>query len=150
MQHERRHSPTRVKTSLLLASFITAVLAIAACGPRGPETSGTSTARQGGATSAGIVVELTIDAPRVGTVAASARVTEDGEPVTGATVSLRGDMTHAGMAPSISALTEEGEGLYRTDAFQFQMAGDWIMSVEVSTPDGRKTSTETFVTVAAR
>mgnify|MGYP000949453736 CR=1 FL=1 len=46
--------------------------------------------------------------------------------------------------------TEEGEGLYRTDAFQFQMAGDWIMSVEVSTPDGRKTSTETFVTVAAR
>lgn len=125
------------------------MVAVAACGPRSPENAGAG-ARSQGTADGGIVVALTIDELRVGTVAASARVTEGGEPVTGATVTLRGDMTHAGMAPSISVLAEQGDGVYGTDAFQFQMAGDWIMSVDVSTTDGRTTSTETFVTVAAR
>lgn len=128
--------------------LVFAAVTLAACGPREPASAGSRATGDGAGT--GITIELAIDALEVGVVNATAAVTEAGEPVTGATVTLRGDMTHAGMAPSISALTEADPGHYATDAFQFQMAGDWIVTVDVTTADGRKTSTESFVTISAR
>lgn len=66
----------------------------------------------------------------------------DGAPVEGAVVSLRGDMTHAGMVPEEAAAVEDGAGVYRAE-FEWTMAGDWIVTVTATLPDGRVV-TETF------
>lgn len=66
----------------------------------------------------------------------------DGAPVEGAVVSLRGDMTHAGMVPEEAAAVEDGAGVYRAE-FEWTMAGDWIVTVTATLPDGRA-ATETF------
>jgi len=61
-----------------------------------------------------------------------------GSPVDGARVSVRGDMNHAGMKPVISEARDLGGGLYRTEDFRFTMGGDWIITAEVTLPDGKK------------
>ena len=129
-----------------------AVLAIAvtACGPRDAQsTSSTGAGTAAGAT-AGLVIDLTLEPLTLGATTATAVLSEAGDPVTGATVTIRGDMTHAGMAPSLGELLEAEPGVYRSDAFEFQMAGDWIITVDVSTDDGRSATSESFVTVSAR
>jgi len=62
----------------------------------------------------------------------------NGAPISGGDVVLRGDMTHAGMQPVITPMREVGHGRYQTDRFQFTMAGDWIVTVEATLPDGRR------------
>jgi len=60
-----------------------------------------------------------------------------GAAIDGATaVTLRGDMAHAGMQPVIATATGHGEGIYTAD-FEWTMAGDWIVTVEATLPDGR-------------
>ncbi|HOU41364.1 MAG TPA: FixH family protein [Promineifilum sp.] len=60
-----------------------------------------------------------------------------GAPIDGATdVSLRGDMSHAGMEPVLATAAGQGNGIYRAD-FTWTMAGDWIVTVEATLPDGR-------------
>ena len=60
-----------------------------------------------------------------------------GAPIDGATdVSLRGDMSHAGMEPVLATSAGQGNGIYRAD-FTWTMAGDWIVTVEATLPDGR-------------
>lgn len=73
---------------------------------------------------------------------------KDGQPVRNAMLEVRGDMTHAGMQP-VSAVAEESrpDGIYRVP-FQWSMSGDWIVTVNVTLPDG-KTAQKTFdLTVA--
>ena len=61
----------------------------------------------------------------------------DGNPIDGAEpVIIRGDMSHAGMRPVIARAGGLGNGLYNTE-FEWTMAGDWIVTVEATLPDGR-------------
>jgi hypothetical protein len=47
-------------------------------------------------------------------------------------------MTHAGMVPVVADAPEVEDGVYRSDGFAFDMAGDWIITVDVTHPDGRR------------
>ena len=61
----------------------------------------------------------------------------NGAPIDGATgITLRGDMSHAGMEPVLATAVGQGDGVYRAD-FTWTMAGDWIVTVEATLPDGR-------------
>jgi periplasmic copper chaperone A len=91
-----------------------------------------------------IRIEFAEDAPAVGgerfilvTLSDSA-----GNPINNATVKIRGDMTHAGMTPIFGEATDGENGVYEV-LFAFSMAGDWILTVDVTLPDGT-TATETF------
>ena len=59
-----------------------------------------------------------------------------GTPLDGATVEIEGTMTHAGMKPVLAQARGQGEGRYQVDAFTFTMAGDWLLIVKVTLPDG--------------
>jgi len=82
------------------------------------------------------VVLLTTPA-RVGPAAVEVRLTVDGNPARGATIGLVGDMTHAGMVPVVApSVVELGGGIYRSEGFAFDMAGDWVITAEVRYADG--------------
>lgn len=59
-----------------------------------------------------------------------------GAPVTGANIQLEGNMSHPGMRPVFADALEENPGVY-TAPFEFSMAGDWIILIEATLPDGR-------------
>ena len=72
-------------------------------------------------------------------------VRNDGFP----SVTVTGDMTHAGMVPVVAdALPADAPGAYLTDDFAYDMAGDWVLTAEVTLDDGRRGFGETRVTVA--
>ena len=50
---------------------------------------------------------------------------------------LEGNMSHAGMSPVFAEATEIAPGHYRA-IIQLSMAGDWIVQVHLSLPDGLK------------
>lgn len=82
--------------------------------------------------------ETTPRPPRVGAAAITLSVADaTGRPVTGAAVQLEGDMSHAGMPPVFGEAREVGPGRYRA-ALEFTMAGDWVVLVHLTLPDGRK------------
>jgi len=134
----KRPSPTAsylFGTLTLLAAFM-----ITACRP--PE------AKSGGGT---LAIAVRLDgAPRVGRVPVVVELTDAGKPVIGATVEVTGDMTHAGMQPVLTTAGEVGEGSYRADDFEFSMAGDWIITVDVTTASGARARGELSTTVASR
>ena len=77
--------------------------------------------------------------PIEGTARIVAELRDDsGEPVDGAEIVLRGDMAHAGMIPVEEPLVEESGGRYSTSAFPFNMGGDWILTAQITLPDGRR------------
>jgi YtkA-like protein len=57
-------------------------------------------------------------------------------PVTGAHLQLEAFMAHPGMAPVTAAVEERGRGSYRARV-RFTMAGDWVVRVQGTRPDGR-------------
>lgn len=63
---------------------------------------------------------------------------EDGAPVDKAEVVVRGDMNHAGMNPVIAQTKNVASGKYLTEDFRFTMAGDWIVTAQVTLPNGEK------------
>jgi hypothetical protein len=82
------------------------------------------------------VVLLTTPA-RVGPAAVEVRLTVDGAPADGATIRIVGDMTHAGMVPVVApTVVGLGGGVYRSEGFAFDMAGDWVITAEVRYADG--------------
>lgn len=90
-------------------------------------------------------------APKIGSVSLSVNVSdESGAPLTGATVKVVGDMTHAGMTPVLADAPEVEDGHYRADEFAFTMAGDWIITITVTTSDGKRAGGELLVTVPSR
>ena len=78
--------------------------------------------------------------PALGEVPLRVTVLMNGAPVSGAQVEVTGDMIHAGMAPVLAEAEEQGDGTYETQNFAFDMAGDWILTVDVTYPDGVKLS----------
>jgi len=58
------------------------------------------------------------------------------QPVRGVRLEIEVHMSHPGMAPILAAADEQPDGVYRV-RFQFTMAGDWIVLVKGTLPDGR-------------
>jgi hypothetical protein len=67
-----------------------------------------------------------------------------GAPVAGAHVSLEGDMSHPGMAPVFGEARENAPGQYQ-GSLEFAMAGDWVVLIHVTLPDGSKLEREVNV-----
>lgn len=61
------------------------------------------------------------------------------QPLRGANLHIEGHMSHPGMAPILAVAEERGDGVYLV-RFQFTMAGDWVVLVKGSLPDGRMVS----------
>lgn len=117
------------------------ILAVLLLGCEGPDASqgaaqdGSQASSQGEANPTAVRTELEGE-PTVGAAKVNVYVLKDNEGVSGATVEVTGDMTHAGMAPVTATAKEVGAGLYQTEGFAFNMAGDWILTTEVAYPDG--------------
>ena len=60
-----------------------------------------------------------------------------GQPVEDAAVTVEGNMTHAGMTPVLANGQGGPDGLYSVP-FNWTMAGDWVVTVKVTLPDGRQ------------
>jgi hypothetical protein len=97
-----------------------------------------------------IAVALLDQPARVGPATVEVRPQLDGAPVSGARVRVVGDMTHAGMVPVVAEALEAGAGVYRTEGFAFDMAGDWVLSVDVTYPDGTERAAALAVSVEGR
>lgn len=63
----------------------------------------------------------------------------DGNPIDDATVDVKGDMTHAGMEPVLTEVEGGENGVYALP-YEWTMAGDWYMTVNVTLPDGSTAS----------
>ena len=73
-----------------------------------------------------------------------------GAPVEGAQIVVEGNMSHAGMVPVLDTAEVEGPGLYGISDFTFTMAGDWILTLEATLPDGRRVQTSAATNVVGR
>lgn len=60
-----------------------------------------------------------------------------GTPLDGAEILVEGNMSHAGMAPVVDTALAEGPGKYGVPSFGFTMAGDWVLTLRATLPDGR-------------
>ncbi len=61
-----------------------------------------------------------------------------GNAINDATVTVEGDMTHAGMVPVQADATSMGNGTYMVNNFNFNMGGDWVLTVSATLPGGDK------------
>jgi hypothetical protein len=61
-----------------------------------------------------------------------------GDPVEGADIRVEGNMSHAGMAPVLGTAESQGQGTYVVPDFRFTMAGNWVLTVTATLPDGRE------------
>ena len=60
---------------------------------------------------------------------------EAGNPVNDASVNIKGDMSHAGMQPVLGDSSSAENGTY-TIPYEWTMAGDWFVTVDVTLADG--------------
>jgi hypothetical protein len=60
-----------------------------------------------------------------------------GNPINDARIRLEGTMTHPGMRPVFSAAEPAGVGRYRS-SLEFTMAGDWVVLVHITLPNGQQ------------
>ena len=73
-----------------------------------------------------------------------------GAPLEAAEIVVEGNMSHAGMAPVLDTALAEGPGRYGISDFSFTMAGDWILTLRASLPDGRWVQTQESTNVVGR
>ena len=127
-----------------------ALLLLAACGPR-EAADDAPAATSPSATDDGLRTRVEVEGadPTVGPATVTVYLLEEGEGVTGATVEVTGDMTHAGMAPVTAEAPQAEPGLYRTEGFAFTMAGDWILTADITLPDGTTRRATTQARVSA-
>ena len=60
-----------------------------------------------------------------------------GSPLSGAEIVVEGNMSHAGMVPVLDTARMEEPGHYVAEDFTFTMAGDWVLTLVATLPDGR-------------
>lgn len=126
------------KTRTVSLALLVAVVAVAV-GCRGPsERNGqASPSAVAEATSTALAVAVTSGTVYpVGDAALDLSVQRDGANVTDAAVHVTGDMTHAGMVPVEASAREISPGVYQASDFSFTMAGDWVLTIEVTLADG--------------
>lgn len=86
--------------------------------------------------SSDLQIELEIESPHIGVSSFTIQLLDpSGAPITNADVAVRGDMSHAGMTPALAAAEEVEPGVYSGE-IEWSMAGDWIVTVQVTTLDG--------------
>jgi hypothetical protein len=61
-----------------------------------------------------------------------------GSPIDDAHLAIKGNMTHAGMVPVLAEVDGGGEAGVYTIPFEWTMAGDWVVTVDLQLPDGTK------------
>ncbi len=124
------HRSLSTLVSWSLAALLVLTLLVA-CRPPSDRASG-----EGAAAGSAVAVELLTRPARVGPASIEVTIRDGDAAVTGASVRVTGDMTHAGMVPVVAETTEVEDGVYRSDGFAFDMAGDWVITVDVTLPDG--------------
>lgn len=87
------------------------------------------------------------EAPAVGPAEVLVYLLDGTAGVSGAQVTVTGNMTHAGMEPVIAEAVEREPGLYAVPDFDLNMAGDWLLTADVTLPDGERASTDRPITV---
>jgi hypothetical protein len=82
--------------------------------------------------------QISPDPARVGPPIVTLKLADaTGRPVTGAHIAIETDMSHAGMSPGFAVAKEVEAGSYKAPV-EFQMAGDWVILLHVTLPDGKK------------
>jgi YtkA-like len=82
--------------------------------------------------------EIFPEPSRVGPATIAFRLSDaTGKPLTGAHIGIEADMSHPGMSPLFAEAQETEPGRYQAH-LHFQMAGDWVILLHVTLPDGRK------------
>ena len=110
--------------SLLLIS--TFALLLAACGGRNSANQNNHNYN----------IEVSAASTQVGTTDLMVTIKDgDGQPVNDATVNIKGDMSHAGMQPVLGESSSATGGMY-TIPYEWTMAGDWFVTVDVTLADG--------------
>jgi hypothetical protein len=82
--------------------------------------------------------EISPQPARVGPVRVTLKLADAaGKPLTGAHIAVEADMSHAGMSPVFAEAKETEPGRYQ-GSLEFQMAGDWVILLHITLPDGKK------------
>ena len=92
-----------------------------------------------------LLIDLSVSPtpPATGPARLTIRVTErTGAPVERALVQVQGTMSHPGMPAKTMSAKPEGDGRFVVEAWEFSMAGDWILTVSVGLPDRRSAQRE--------
>lgn len=85
-----------------------------------------------------MALQVTPAPPTVGAARVEVVVKDEaGAPARGGTLSLEGNMSHPGMRPSFADCQELTPGHYQ-GSLALTMAGDWLIEVDVSFPDGHR------------
>ena len=95
----------------------------------------------------GLTVTLAPSRYSVGQRDVLLEVQRDGKPFETQTLSIEGNMTHAGMGTVSGSAVTLGGGRYRVKNFDFNMSGDWIMTVS-ATENGKILTGEVKLGVA--
>lgn len=130
-------------TSLMLVALMALLFACR------PPSDGAGRTQASSGADRSVTVEL-IGEPRVGDTQVKVTVQREAEPVSNAKVTVAGDMTHAGMASVIAEVEAQEDGTYLTNGFEFTMAGDWILTVDVTYPDGERVRRSKALTVRSQ
>ncbi|MBK8023429.1 MAG: FixH family protein [Chloroflexi bacterium] len=117
----------RLLSGLLLVSFLTAGLAACRGGDEAPIAEDVTFE----------VVAFEPDTFVVGDVTVIIKVLRAGTPLANARVDAQGDMSHAGMVPVQASGTTGADGQVRLP-LEWTMAGDWTITVTITTPEGQK------------
>jgi hypothetical protein len=96
--------------------FLILLLAFTACAPKN-------------SSKLEVTLELSPSTPRIGKTDIVLKLERDKQLLTGWTVSVEGNMTHAGMGTVDGTVTELGGGKYQVKNFDFNMSGDWVLTV---------------------
>jgi len=82
--------------------------------------------------------EISPQPARVGPVTVTLKLADaTGKPLMGAHIVVEADMSHAGMSPLFAEAKATEPGRYQT-RLEFQMAGDWVILLHITLPDGKK------------
>ncbi len=76
-----------------------------------------------------VTLELSPSKPRIGKTDIVLKLERDQKILEGWNVSVEGNMTHAGMGTVDGTVTELGAGKYQVKNFDFNMSGDWVLTV---------------------
>jgi hypothetical protein len=118
----------RQKPARWLAGLVCAVTLLIASCSRSVESSALVTIQH----------EISPEPARVGPAMVTLRFTDaTGKPITGAHIAVEANMSHAGMSPLFSEAKEAELGRYQAH-LEFQMAGDWVILLDVTLPEGKK------------
>jgi len=82
--------------------------------------------------------EISPQPPRVGPVTVTLKLADAvSKPLTGAHITIEADMSHPGMSPGFAEAKETELGSYQAH-LEFPMAGDWVILLHITLPDGKK------------